>query len=195
MLSWIRRGNLYGTTSTDVRLGAGTVFKLKPPSTIGDAWERVNRLELRHHRRLSVRCRSDYGCEWKSLWHDVPWRDTRCGNGVRSYKYRISKPTSSPTPTPAATPTPGGTISLSADPVDFPNAGLGEAPTPKTLVVQNLSAKHALVGDVGGPLAPFSITSGAGAFDLGPLGMLKVKMMFTPTGLGLAKGLAGRHQQ
>ena len=182
------RGNLYGTTSTDVRLGAGTVFKLKPPSTIGDAWSESTVWSFditdgySSHAGLIMDANGNlYGTTFLGGTHAA-------GTVFEVTNTGSSKPTSSPTPTPAATPTPGGTISLSADPVDFPNAGLGEAPTPKTLVVQNLSAKHALVGDVGGPLAPFSITSGAGAFDLGPLGMLKVKMMFTPTGLGLAKG-------
>ena len=58
----------------------------------------------------------------------------------------------------------------------------------KTLIVQNINAKHALVGNVGSPVGPFAVTSGGGAFNLGPLGMLKVRMAFTPAGLGLEKG-------
>ena len=90
-------------------------------------------------------------------------------------------------PTPIPTPTPGA-MSLSANPVIFPNAGLGEAPTLKNLLIQNLSAKGALAGNVGAPSGPFSITSGNGSFKIGPLGMLKVRMTFMPTGLGLEKG-------
>jgi hypothetical protein len=96
--------------------------------------------------------------------------------------------TRTPTPRPTPSPTPGGTIAVSANPLVFPNAGFGGAPKLKTLTVRNLSARYALVGDVEAPLGPFSIVSGGGAFDLSPHGTLKVRMMFTPTGLGLEEG-------
>ena len=94
-----------------------------------------------------------------------------------------------PTPTPA--PTPGGKIALSANPELFPDAGLGVTPTHKNFLIQNLSAKHALVGNVGSPVggggSPFSIISGGGAFNIPPISMKKVSMLFTPTGVGLEK--------
>jgi hypothetical protein len=94
-----------------------------------------------------------------------------------------------PTPTPIATPVLGGKIFISANPVVFPNAGFGEAPTQKTFIIQNLSAKLPLLGTVGAPTGPFSFIAGSGGpFNLGPLGMMKVKLRFTPTGLGLEPG-------
>jgi hypothetical protein len=72
--------------------------------------------------------------------------------------------------------------------VIFPSAGLGGVPTAKNFLVQNLSAGRYLVGNVNAPEAPFSITSGAGGFDLGPPGIWKVKMLYTPTGLGPQTG-------
>jgi len=106
--------------------------------------------------------------------------------------------TPAPTPTPVPTPAPGGKVSLSANPVVFPDAGLGEAPTQKTLLIQNLSTKRSLNGNVGTPTGPFSIISGIGVFDIAPLGIRKVRMSFTPTGTGgLEKGsltiLTGDH--
>jgi len=97
-------------------------------------------------------------------------------------------PSPTPTATPSAGPTPGGRIAVSANPVVFPNAGLGAAPTDKNFLIQNLSAKHHLVGSVGSPgTASFIITSGGGPLDLGPLGVGKVKMQFKPSGIGLEK--------
>ena len=108
---------------------------------------------------------------------------TDCGKGGGT-----PVPTPSSTPTPAPTPTPGGKIAISANPVVFPNAGLGAAPTDKNFLVQNLSAKHHLVGSVGSPgTASFIIISGGGPLDLGPLGVGKVKMQFKPSGTGLEK--------
>lgn len=72
--------------------------------------------------------------------------------------------------------------------MDFPNAGLGEAPSHKNFLIQNLSAGHRLAGYVGAPSGPFSITTGGGAFNLPRLGMLKVKMNFAPGEPGLEKG-------
>ena len=111
-------------------------------------------------------------------------------NGIPSQpvKVNVSTATATPTPTPNATPTPGGKIAVLANPLVFPGAGFGGAPSLKTLIVQNLNAKHALVGAVGAPIGPFAIASGGGAFKLSPLGMLKVKMTFEPTGLGVEKG-------
>jgi len=97
-------------------------------------------------------------------------------------------PTPSASPSPSPSPTPGGKIAISANPVVFPNAGVGGAPTQKNFLIQNLSGKYHLVGNVGAASAQFSFISGNGAFDLGPLGMEKVKMLFTPTAIGLQKG-------
>ena len=93
-----------------------------------------------------------------------------------------------PTPTPIATPTPGGKIAISTGTVVFPNAGFGGAPTGSNFLIQNLSGKRHLVGNVGTPTGPFSFNAGGGGFDLPPLGMLKVKLRFTPTGLGPETG-------
>ena len=103
----------------------------------------------------------------------------------------IPRPTPTPMPTPTPAPTPGGKIALSANPELFPDAGLGVTPTHKNFLIQNLSAKHALVGNVGSPVggggSPFSIISGGGAFNIPPISMKKVSMLFTPTGVGLEK--------
>jgi hypothetical protein len=48
-------------------------------------------------------------------------------------------------------------------------AGLGGVLTVADFVIQNLSAKRNLVGNVGAPLGPYSITAGGGAFNLGSL--------------------------
>jgi len=72
--------------------------------------------------------------------------------------------------------------------VAFPNAGLGETPTRANFVIRNLNAKRPLAGNVGGATGPFGIISGDGPFSIGPLGMLKVRMTFTPAGLGVEKG-------
>ena len=92
----------------------------------------------------------------------------------------------SPTPTPNATRLRRQNRSLGQS-VGPSGAGFGGAPSLKTLIVQNLNAKHALVGAVGARSA-LRIASGGGAFKLSPLGMLKVKMTFEPTGLGVEKG-------
>ncbi len=42
-------------------------------------------------------------------------------------------------------------------------------PTIAHFVIQNLSAKRNLVGNVGAPLGPYSITAGGGAFNLDSL--------------------------
>jgi hypothetical protein len=107
-------------------------------------------------------------------------------NGIASEPVNVNVPT----PTPSATPTPGGTIAISPNPVVFPNAGLGGLPKHKAFLIQNLSANRALTGNVGapaGPGSPFSIVSSAGAFNIPPVGMITVKMLFTPKTLGLAK--------
>ncbi len=101
----------------------------------------------------------------------------------------VATPTPPPTPTPIATPTPGGKIALSTGTVVFPKAGFGEAPTASNFLIQNVSAKHRLVGTVEPPTGPFSFGPGSGgSFDLPPLGMLKVKLRFTPAGLGPETG-------
>lgn len=82
----------------------------------------------------------------------------------------------------------GGRIALSTSLVVFPNAGVGESPTRRHVVIENLSMKKHLVGQVGSPAAPFSITAGGGAFNIPPAGTLKVKMLFTPIAYGVAKG-------
>ena len=67
----------------------------------------------------------------------------------------------------------------------FPNAGFGEAPTDSNFLIQNVSAKHSLVGTVEPPTGPFSFGPGSGGpFTFPPLGIRKVKLRFTPTGLG-----------
>src|ERR1700688_4097832 len=105
------------------------------------------------------------------------------------------QPTPRPTPVPTATPrptpspTPGGTIVLSANPVIFPNAGLHGAPTHKSFLIHNLSIRRTLVGNVGSPVSFFSFVSGGGNFNIPPGGTQTVKMLFTPTGLGLEKSL------
>jgi hypothetical protein len=107
-------------------------------------------------------------------------------NGIASQSVSVNVgPSPTPSPIPSPTPTPGGTIALSANPVVFPNAGLDGVPTHHRFIIQNLSAKHALVGNVGSPVAPFSILSGGGAFNIPPVGMKTVRMFFKPTGLGL----------
>jgi hypothetical protein len=93
------------------------------------------------------------------------------------------------TPTPVATPVPGGKIFVSTRTVGFPAAGLDEAPVSANFIIQNLSGKRNLVGNVGTPTGPFSFNANTGgAFDLAPLGLKKIKLLFTPTGLGLETG-------
>ncbi|HEY2477007.1 MAG TPA: choice-of-anchor D domain-containing protein, partial [Candidatus Cybelea sp.] len=98
-------------------------------------------------------------------------------------------PTPSSTPTPAATPTPGGKIAVSTLSLTLPPAGVGGAPTKGSFTIQNTSAKHHLVGNVGSPPLPFSIISGGGAFDLPPVSApMTVKIRFTPTTRGPQAG-------
>ncbi len=109
---------------------------------------------------------------------------TLCGSGGGT-----PVPTPSSTPTPSPTPTPGGLISITGNPLIFPNSGVGGVPTNAKFTIQNLSSKHDLVGSVGSPGAgPFTFRAGSGPFDLPPLGILAVKMTFTPTAIGLANG-------
>jgi len=112
-------------------------------------------------------------------------------NGIPSQPVdvNVSTATPLPTPTPVPTPAPGGKISVSTGTVGFPNAGVGEAPAFANFIIQNLSPRLPLIGNVGTPTGPFSFNANTGgAFDLGPLGLRKIKLLFTPTGLGPATG-------
>ncbi len=71
----------------------------------------------------------------------------------------------------------------------FPNAGVGEAPVFANFIIQNLSPRLPLIGNVGTPTGPFSFGPGSGgSLNLPPLGILKVKLRFTPTVLGPVTG-------
>ena len=94
-----------------------------------------------------------------------------------------------PSPTPVATPTPGGKIAVSTGTLTLPKAGLGGAPTHGSFTIQNTSARHHLVGNVGSAASPFSVVLGGGGFDLPPVSApMPVKIRFTPTALGLQAG-------
>ncbi|HZO82632.1 MAG TPA: choice-of-anchor D domain-containing protein [Candidatus Binataceae bacterium] len=93
-------------------------------------------------------------------------------------------PTATPTPTPTPTPLPpGGVLSVPSQ-LLFGKVGVGVAPKTRTLKISNLGPARKLTVMLGTVSAPFALLSAPGPFQIAPLGMLGVKIRFTPTAFG-----------